>query len=102
MGKKIFALLLSLAFLFSGGLCSLFLFGANTAWPAIGALMVALCIWAVVDALLWLTKNRSTLPASANPDSLSPTTKLLLVTGIVVVCVYTACWGGLLDFRLAG
>ncbi len=100
MGKKAFALLLSLAFLFSGGLCSLFLLDANKAWPVIGLVMVALCIWGVVDAILWVTKNRSTLPASTDPEALSPTTKLLIVTGLVVISVYAACWGGMLELRL--
>lgn len=100
MIKKILVLVLSLLFLFSGGLCSLFLFDDHSFWSAIACVMLAVCVWALVDVIYWMAKNQSTLSNIIPEKSISPTLIFVLTAGAIVIAVYVACWSGALNLRM--
>ena len=94
MALKVILFLISLLFLFGGGLCSIFLTGQNPLWILIAIGMVGLCLWSFVEACRWL--------AVKNTDERKSPAKLILITAAIVIVVYIACWNGAIDMRFAG
>lgn len=99
MALKVILFLASLLFLFGGGLCSIFLMEQNTIWKICGIGMTLLCVYTFLAVLYWLpspNKNNSLDKAPKAP------TRIVIATILVVIVVYTLCWSGLANIRIAG
>lgn len=99
MAKKVILFLISLLFLFGGGLCSIFLIEQNTALKICAVIMVLICVYAFFAVLYWLPSANKNNPVDKDPKA---PTRIVIIAALVVIFVYILCWSGLANIRIAG
>jgi archaellum biogenesis protein FlaJ (TadC family) len=94
---KAFLIVISLIFLFGGGLCSFFLlFTAAFAIKILGLIMVAIALWATIEVIRWNPNSEESV------KSRNRVLSLVFISVVFVIALYVLSMSGLINIRWAG